>query len=227
GVALARAGGPGAFEGRQSDLIVVSLALVQAKRRRPRPDRRHAGRAAPPLLADAELHDHRLDLRPAAPPGSGRRSDQARAGAAGSLALLQCQHRRGVRVSVWPVGVPQVGARGRPVARGRALHGRGRDMSEPGEPPQPGKIIRGAAGLAGSCDEGSLSVGPPSDVPRLHGLGFRLQPAGMELGHGADGAGRVVALVSRIYAEERILAHDPGWAAYVARVRSRLIPGLW
>jgi protein-S-isoprenylcysteine O-methyltransferase Ste14 len=36
-----------------------------------------------------------------------------------------------------------------------------------------------------------------------------------------------VALVYRIFAEERILAHDPGWAAYAARVRSRLIPGLW
>jgi protein-S-isoprenylcysteine O-methyltransferase Ste14 len=36
-----------------------------------------------------------------------------------------------------------------------------------------------------------------------------------------------VALVYRIYAEERILAGDPGWAAYTARVRSRLIPGLW
>ena len=36
-----------------------------------------------------------------------------------------------------------------------------------------------------------------------------------------------VALVYRISAEERILAHDPGWAAYAARVRSRLIPGLW
>jgi protein-S-isoprenylcysteine O-methyltransferase Ste14 len=36
-----------------------------------------------------------------------------------------------------------------------------------------------------------------------------------------------VALVYRIYAEERILAHDPGWAAYAARVPSRLIPGLW
>jgi protein-S-isoprenylcysteine O-methyltransferase Ste14 len=36
-----------------------------------------------------------------------------------------------------------------------------------------------------------------------------------------------VALVYRMYAEERILAHDPGWAAYAARVRSRLIPGLW
>ena len=36
-----------------------------------------------------------------------------------------------------------------------------------------------------------------------------------------------VALVYRIYAEERILAHDPGWGAYAARVRSRLIPGIW
>jgi protein-S-isoprenylcysteine O-methyltransferase Ste14 len=36
-----------------------------------------------------------------------------------------------------------------------------------------------------------------------------------------------VALVYRIHAEERILAYDPGWAAYAARVRSRLIPGLW
>jgi protein-S-isoprenylcysteine O-methyltransferase Ste14 len=35
------------------------------------------------------------------------------------------------------------------------------------------------------------------------------------------------ALVYRIYAEERILADDSGWAAYAARVRSRLIPGLW
>ena len=36
-----------------------------------------------------------------------------------------------------------------------------------------------------------------------------------------------VALVYRIHAEERMLAHDPGWAAYAARVRSRLIPGIW
>jgi protein-S-isoprenylcysteine O-methyltransferase Ste14 len=36
-----------------------------------------------------------------------------------------------------------------------------------------------------------------------------------------------VALVYRIPAEERILAHDPGWAAYAARVRSRLITGIW
>ena len=36
-----------------------------------------------------------------------------------------------------------------------------------------------------------------------------------------------VALVYRIFAEERILANDPGWAAYAARVKSRLIPWLW
>ena len=36
-----------------------------------------------------------------------------------------------------------------------------------------------------------------------------------------------VALVYRIYAEERILTGDPRWAAYAARVRCRLIPGLW
>ncbi|HKZ08077.1 MAG TPA: isoprenylcysteine carboxylmethyltransferase family protein [Methylomirabilota bacterium] len=35
------------------------------------------------------------------------------------------------------------------------------------------------------------------------------------------------ALVYRIRAEERVLAGDPGWAAYAARVRYRLIPGLW
>ena len=34
------------------------------------------------------------------------------------------------------------------------------------------------------------------------------------------------SLLYRIRAEERILASDPGWPAYVARVRYRLIPGL-
>jgi protein-S-isoprenylcysteine O-methyltransferase Ste14 len=36
-----------------------------------------------------------------------------------------------------------------------------------------------------------------------------------------------MSLVYRIYAEERVLARDPGWPAYTALVRSRLIPGLW
>lgn len=36
-----------------------------------------------------------------------------------------------------------------------------------------------------------------------------------------------VALIYRIHAEERILAHHPDWAAYATLVRRRLIPGLW
>jgi len=36
-----------------------------------------------------------------------------------------------------------------------------------------------------------------------------------------------VSLLYRIRAEERILAQDAGWAAYVMAVPSRLIPGLW
>jgi protein-S-isoprenylcysteine O-methyltransferase Ste14 len=35
------------------------------------------------------------------------------------------------------------------------------------------------------------------------------------------------ALIYRIRAEERVLAGDPGWVAYAARVRSRLLPGIW
>lgn len=35
------------------------------------------------------------------------------------------------------------------------------------------------------------------------------------------------SLLYRIRAEERILARDDGWRAYVAHTRSRLIPGLW
>lgn len=35
------------------------------------------------------------------------------------------------------------------------------------------------------------------------------------------------SLVYRIRAEERMLARDPGWAAYAARVRYRLLPGIW
>ncbi len=36
-----------------------------------------------------------------------------------------------------------------------------------------------------------------------------------------------VSLLYRIQAEERVLAQDAGWPAYVALVRRRLIPGLW
>jgi protein-S-isoprenylcysteine O-methyltransferase Ste14 len=36
-----------------------------------------------------------------------------------------------------------------------------------------------------------------------------------------------LALICRIRAEERILSHDAGWAAYAASVRYRILPGLW
>jgi protein-S-isoprenylcysteine O-methyltransferase Ste14 len=36
-----------------------------------------------------------------------------------------------------------------------------------------------------------------------------------------------LSLLYRIRAEERMLAHDPGWPAYAASVRHRLFPGLW
>jgi protein-S-isoprenylcysteine O-methyltransferase Ste14 len=35
------------------------------------------------------------------------------------------------------------------------------------------------------------------------------------------------AMVYRIIAEERVLSRDPKWPAYVARVKYRLVPGLW
>jgi len=35
------------------------------------------------------------------------------------------------------------------------------------------------------------------------------------------------ALVYRIRAEERVLAHDAGWNDFAARVRYRLVPGVW
>lgn len=36
-----------------------------------------------------------------------------------------------------------------------------------------------------------------------------------------------VSLLYRIHAEERVLARDAHWAAYAARVRYRLLPGVW
>jgi protein-S-isoprenylcysteine O-methyltransferase Ste14 len=36
-----------------------------------------------------------------------------------------------------------------------------------------------------------------------------------------------VSLLYRIHAEERVLAQDARWAAYAARVRYRLVPGVW
>jgi len=36
-----------------------------------------------------------------------------------------------------------------------------------------------------------------------------------------------LSVLYRIHAEERVLARDPGWPIYTARVRYRLVPGLW
>jgi len=36
-----------------------------------------------------------------------------------------------------------------------------------------------------------------------------------------------VSLLGRIHAEERVLGRDPGWSAYAASVRYRLLPGVW
>ena len=35
------------------------------------------------------------------------------------------------------------------------------------------------------------------------------------------------SLLYRIYAEERVLSNDPGWASYAVMVRHRLVPGVW
>lgn len=35
------------------------------------------------------------------------------------------------------------------------------------------------------------------------------------------------SLVYRIHVEERVLSHDDAWLAYAARVRHRLVPGVW
>ena len=35
------------------------------------------------------------------------------------------------------------------------------------------------------------------------------------------------SLVYRIHVEERVLSHDEGWLDYTARVRHRLVPGIW
>ena len=35
------------------------------------------------------------------------------------------------------------------------------------------------------------------------------------------------SMIYRIYAEERVLSRDPNWADYTARVRYRLVPGIW
>ena len=63
--------------------------------------------------------------------------------------------------------------------------------------------------------------------------GFEI-PGTAALVHEKSGVGTVLlvmagwaSLLYRIRAEERMLSRDPGWPAYAARVRYRLLPGLW
>jgi protein-S-isoprenylcysteine O-methyltransferase Ste14 len=56
-------------------------------------------------------------------------------------------------------------------------------------------------------------------------IGYQLQEWNM--GTVAIVAAGWASLVYRIYAEERMLSLHPDWAAYVGRVRRRLIPGVW
>ncbi len=43
----------------------------------------------------------------------------------------------------------------------------------------------------------------------------------------AVGVGAFTAVVARVIVEERVLARDEAWPAYLARVRWRLVPGIW
>ncbi len=62
-------------------------------------------------------------------------------------------------------------------------------------------------------------------------LGECLVSAGAAWGLGAAGAALELALLAavvwRIRAEEALLSAEPGWSAWAARVRWRLVPGLW
>lgn len=63
-------------------------------------------------------------------------------------------------------------------------------------------------------------------------LGYVLSDIGYNLQEWNTGTALLVAagwlsVLYRIRAEERVLARDPRWSDYRARVRSRLIPGIW
>jgi protein-S-isoprenylcysteine O-methyltransferase Ste14 len=56
-------------------------------------------------------------------------------------------------------------------------------------------------------------------------IGYNLQE--WNFGTAALVAAGWLSLIYRISAEERILSQDEGWPQYTARVRYRLIPGIW
>lgn len=79
---------------------------------------------------------------------------------------------------------------------------------------------------------GLATEGPYRAVRHPIYLSYLLADAGYNLQEWSPATLLLVAagwasLVYRIRAEERVLAGHPGWAAYAARVRRRLVPGVW
>ena len=79
---------------------------------------------------------------------------------------------------------------------------------------------------------GLATAGPHRIVRHPMYLAYILADIGYNLDEGNPGTILLVlagwlSLLYRIRAEERVLARDPGWPAYTAAVRFRLVPGLW
>jgi protein-S-isoprenylcysteine O-methyltransferase Ste14 len=79
---------------------------------------------------------------------------------------------------------------------------------------------------------GLATSGPYRLVQHPMYLAYVLADLGWNLNEWNFGTAALVitgwaSLVYRIWAEERILSGHAGWAAYVAVVRHRLLPGLW
>jgi protein-S-isoprenylcysteine O-methyltransferase Ste14 len=79
---------------------------------------------------------------------------------------------------------------------------------------------------------GLMTRGPYSLVRHPMYLGYMVSDVGYNLQEWNFGTALLtaagwIALLHRIRAEERVLAHDEGWSNYRTVVRHRLIPGLW
>jgi protein-S-isoprenylcysteine O-methyltransferase Ste14 len=63
-------------------------------------------------------------------------------------------------------------------------------------------------------------------------MSYLLQDIGYNLHEWSPATLALVALgwasmIYRIHAEERVLSQNPDWAAFAAKVRWRLVPGVW
>jgi protein-S-isoprenylcysteine O-methyltransferase Ste14 len=79
---------------------------------------------------------------------------------------------------------------------------------------------------------GLITKGPYRIVRHPMYLAYVLSDIGYNLQGWNTGTALMVtagwaSLLYRISAEERVLSNDAGWLSYAARVRHRLIPGLW